>query len=234
MPAHPSRADAIRVARPAGALYLLIIVLGLASEIAIRSALAVPGDPVATASNILEAQGFFRASIMADAVMATADIALAVLLFWLLRPVSTMLAALAAAFRLSQTAVIAGNLLNQQAALIWLTGGLVTPETAAALAYQSLELHGLGYDLGLIFFAVNSILTGVLLIRSGIVPRIIGQMLAAAGIVYLTGSTLQILAPGIAAHFAPAYLVAVVAETALAIRLLTLGPGRGYASAAAR
>lgn len=222
MPPTLTRAQVGRIARPAGALYLAIIILGLTSELAVRSALHVPSDPQATAAAILGSEVLFRASILADAAMAGADIALAVLLFFLLRPAGLVLAALAAAFRLSQTAVIAGNLMNQTAALLWLTSG-ADPDTAAAIAYQALELHGYGYDLGLIFFGVNSVLTGVLLIRSEHFLRLLGQMLIAAGIVYLIGSALRFLAPDLAEAFAPVYLVAVVAETSLAIRLVTFG-----------
>ena len=38
-----------------------------------------------------------------------------------------------------------------------------------------------GYDLGLVFFAINSLLTGVLIWVSGLFPRIIGAGIAAAG-----------------------------------------------------
>jgi len=222
---HPTLTDAqaARIARPAGALYILIILLGLSSEIGVRSAMIVAGDPVATAANLLAGETLFRASILADAAMASADVALALLLYWLLRPSGPLLAALATAFRLVQTAVIAANLLHQYAALRWLTGGLTDADAAATLAYAALDRHAAGYDLGLVFFGINSLLLGILLIRAPRFPRLIGQMMVAAGLVYLTGSTLRFLAPGMAEAFAPAYLVPIIAESTLAIRLATFG-----------
>jgi hypothetical protein len=207
------------VARLAGVLYLGIIVLGIWSELAVRAPLAVPGDPAATLTNIREAAALLRLSLAADTLMAVFDVALAVLLFVLLRPVDPLLALMAMAFRLIQAAVIGATLLNQQAALLVLGAGDVTPELAALF----LDLQSHGYDLGLIFFGVNSLLTGYLVVRSGFLPRLIGAGLAAAGVVYLTGSYLLFLAPGFADAFAPAYAVPLVAEAAFCLWLLLRG-----------
>lgn len=212
----------IAAARLAGLLYLLIILLGLTSELALRGALLVPGDAMATAERILAAPGSFRLSIAADTVMALADVALAVLLYLLLRPVDAPVALMAMVFRLVQAALIAMSLLFQYSALLALErfGG-----AAAETALLATELHGHGYDLGLIFFGINSLLTGWLLLRSGYVPRVLAVLLALAGLVYVCGSALLFLAPALAGLFAPAYLVPVIAETAFCLWLLIRGLG---------
>lgn len=215
-----------QIALVAGLLYLLIIGLGITSEAAIRLPLIVAGDAAATAANIAAHETLFRLSLAGDALMALADVALAILLFVLLSPAGLLLAALATAFRLMQTAVIAANLLNQQGALLLLTGG-IDPATAQPLSLHALALHAQGYDLGLIFFGVNALLIAVLLIRSGDFPGWIGALMAGAGAIYLVGSFLRLLAPDWAAAFAPAYLVPVIAETTLALWLLRSGLARG-------
>ena len=207
-------------AKAAGSLYLLIIVLGLSSEILLRGPLFHEGDPAATAAAILAAEGLLRLSVLADMAMATADVALAVLLLWLFRPVGPLLAALAVAFRLAQAAVIAANLLNLHGALLLLTTPGLAPDTAAAIAYGSLDLHRHGYDLGLVFFGVNALLMGVMILRSTGFPGWLGHLMTAAGLVYLAGSTLRFAAPHLAILFQPAYLVAVVAEVSFTILLL--------------
>ncbi len=221
------------LARPAGALYLAIIALGLTGEFALRGALLVPGDAAATAANLAAAPGTLRLSLAADTAMALADVAVAVLLFFLFRALGALLAALAAAFRLIQTAVIGANLLNLQAAILWATGD-APPELSAQMAHGALELQGFGYDLGLAFFGVTGVMLGLLLMRAA--ARILGPLMLAAGAVYLTGSGLRILAPGLAADFEPAYLVCLVAELSLALWLVTRSrpraarsPGRGMA-----
>ncbi|MCG6902001.1 MAG: DUF4386 domain-containing protein [Rhodobacter sp.] len=214
--------------RSAGLFYLLIILLGLGSEVLLRGGLFVAGNPTDTAANILDRTGLFRLSIAADATMVAADITVAALFYVILRPVDPLLAMLAAAFRLMQAALIAGNLMAQQTALLWLDAALpgIAPQTAAALAYQALDIHSHGYDMGLVFFGISSVLTGVLLIRAPEFPRALGYLLIAAGAVYLTGSGLRFLAPGLAGTFAPAYLIAVIAETSLAFWLLWIGGRR--------
>jgi len=213
--------------RLAGALYLAIIVLGIGSEAALRAPLIDLGNAAASAAAIRDAAGTFRLSAAADLVMALCDVALAVLLFMLFRPVAPILALTAMVFRLVQAAIISANLIHLQAALLLIAGGpdlaTLAPDEASALATLFLALHGHGYDLGLAFFGINSVLTGVLIWMSGLVPRAIGAGLIAAGAVYLTGSGLRLLAPAMVDAFMPAYGVAVIAETAFCLWLLVLG-----------
>ncbi|WP_439522968.1 DUF4386 family protein [Marivita sp.] len=50
-----------------------------------------------------------------------------------------------------------------------------------ALALILLDLHGRGYDLGLVFFGVNSLIMGLLVWRSGLFAKIFGAGLAMPG-----------------------------------------------------
>ena len=207
--------------RLAGLLYLVIIACGISAEILLRGPLVEFGDPAATASAIRNAVGPFRQAIAADIVMAAADAALAILLYVIFCPVAPVLALAAMVFRLIQSVMIALNLMHMQSALLLITGapGLATTE-ANAMALHALNLHAHGYDLGLIFFAINSLLTGVLIWVSGLFPRLIGAGIATAGIVYLTGSTLRFCAPTLFDAFAPAYGLTVLAEGAFCLVLL--------------
>ncbi|KAA3633392.1 MAG: DUF4386 family protein [Proteobacteria bacterium] len=67
---HSGEGSARGHARVAGVLYLAIIVCGVTSEFLVRSVLIVPGDAGATAANILESTGLFRAGFALDAVPA--------------------------------------------------------------------------------------------------------------------------------------------------------------------
>ena len=215
------------MARLAGVLYLIIIVLGIWSDAVVRMGLTVPGAAASTAANILASQGLFRASLAADSIMALADVGLAVLLFILLKPVSHTLALGAMVFRLTQTAILGMNLLNQHSALMFLNGaGSMVgfdAEQLNTLALFFLQAHGFGYDLGLIFFGINSLLVGFLVFKSDFFPRAIGVLMGGAGVVYLTGSYLVFLAPAHAEVFAPAYVIPVVAEVSFALWLLVKG-----------
>ncbi len=203
------------LARLAGALYLAIIAFGLSGELAVRAMLVVPGDASATSANIAGAEGLFRAGILADAAMAVCDVGLAVVLYLLLRSFTPGLALAAMVFRLVQAAILGAGLTHLNATLLHLDGG------AAAGVMTALQSHAFGYDSGLIFFGVNCLLMGALLRRVPGTPRVLGPAIAAAGLVYLTGSGLRILAPDWATAFQPAYLLPLLAELWFAIWLLS-------------
>ncbi len=223
--------------RYAGLLYLIIIICGIGAEVGLRGPLLNMGSAETTAEAILAASGSFRLAIVADIVMALSDAGLAILLFLLFRPVSPGLALAALIFRLVQAVLISANLLNMQAAWLLVSGGQdisgFGPGQADAMALAFLNLHAHGYDLGLVFFGINSLLMGALIWRSGFVPRLLGVGIVAAGIVYLTGSTLRFLAPEAFQVFSPAYGITLLAEAAICLWLLLAGrtPRRAHAAA---
>lgn len=214
-------------ARAAGVLYLIIIVFGVFSELAVRASLIVPGDATATAQNIMASEGLFRIGFVGDTFVFLSDVAIAVLFYVLFKPVSPTLALMAMAFRLIQTAIIGLNLLNHYAALIVLNGAThlnaFSPDQLNALVLLFLDMHRHGYDLGLLFFGVNSLIIGYLVWRASYYPRALGLLMMAAGLVYLSGSYLLFLAPNQGALFAPFYVIALIAEVSFCLWLLIKG-----------
>lgn len=217
----------LTMARFAGLLYLVIIVFGITSEVALRGPLVDFANAGATATAILGAVDAYRMSIAADIVMAIADAGLAILLFLLFRAVAPGLALAAMIFRIIQSVLIGMNLMNMQSALLLLAGGQdisgLAPLQIEAMALLFLNMHAHGYDLGLIFFGINSLMTAILIWRSGLVHRSIGVGIGLAGIVYLIGSSLRFFMPEAFDVFAPAYGITVLTETAFCIALLTVG-----------
>lgn len=215
-------------ARIAGVLYLIIIVCGIAGELFIRGSLIVRGDAAATAASILASPGLFRVGFLADSLMFLCDAGLAVLLFVLLRPVNFTLALLALCLRLTQTAVIAANLLNYHAALLVL-GGPAPADPAQSqsqsqsLALLYLDLHAHGYDLGLLLFGIHCLVLGQLIRRSGFLPRTLGFLMWGGGCAYLVGSYTRFLLPQYLDAVQPVYALALVAELALCLWLLIRG-----------
>jgi hypothetical protein len=223
----PSEISPIACARASGLLYLIIIVLGLFSEIFVRSSLISPGDAATTASNIMAAEGLFRAGFLADSIMVLSDIALAVLLFVLLKPVNQILALIAVVFRLMQTAVIAVNLLNYYATMLLLENAGYTSAFNAdqinSLSSLFLDLHSHGYDLGLILFGVHCLLLGYLIAKSMYMPKVLGFLVMVAGVTYLVGSYTRFLFPEFVEAVSPIYAVAIISELSLCLWLLIKG-----------
>jgi hypothetical protein len=214
-------------ARVAGLLYLVIIVFGIFGEVVVRSSLIVTQDAAATARNLAASAGFFRVGFFADSVMVLSDVALAVLLYGLLKPVNRTLALVAMCFRLTQAAVLALNLLNYYAAVLILKGvGAAAAFEAGqlqSLSYLFLELHAHGYDLGLLLFGVHCVLLGYLIVKSPYLPTALGVLMMAASAAYLIGSYTRFLFPEYVSLVAPIYVVALVSEVSLCLWLLIKG-----------
>lgn len=214
-------------ARTAGLLYLVIIAGGLFAEAFVRGQLIVIGDAAATARNILEHALLYRLGFAVHLFYLTCALALAVILYDMLRRVSSSLALLALCFDLVSIAIEAANLLNQFAALRLLTdAGLSAVDVGQlhAMAYAHARLFASGFGMSLVFFGGFCIATGVLVYRSGFLPRAIGSLMVVAGACYLCNSFAVFLAPGLASHLFPWILLpCLVAEASLALWLLVKG-----------
>src|SRR6476469_8193250 len=179
-------------ARIGGVLYLMIIVAGALGEIFIRGKLIVSGNATSTASNIIASQSLWRIGIAGDLLMHICDIPVMLVLYLLLRPVNKNLARLAVLFNLIQTAVLVTNKLNLLMPLFLLGNAdylkAFDPNQLSALAYLFIKAHDYGYGIGLIFFGFACLTYGYLLFRSGYFPRLLGVLIALAGLSYLTDS----------------------------------------------
>lgn len=215
----------LNYARIAGLLYLVIIVCGVTGELALRSALIVPNDAAQTASNILATPLIFHMAFVTDLLMLLADVAIAILLFQMFKSVNQTLSLTAMVFRLVQAAILGFNLLNYSAALFLVNGeGAGVPgstETRHGLAMMYLNLHAMGYDLGLMFFAVSTLAMAYLLFRSSFSPSILSFGLIAAAMVYLSGSMVRFVLPQWVEAFEPLYIVPLIAELAFCFWLLS-------------
>lgn len=216
------------VARTAGVFYLIIFICGLFAELYVRGTLVDPASAAATAANIAGSEGLFRVGFVADTLMVLSDVAVAVLLYVLLRPVSGTLSTLAAAFRLTQAAVLGSILLAQFAALLVLDpsgpgAGLATDDRDA-LVGVTMEAHSYGYLIGLVFFAAHLLVLAYLLIKSSWFPSWLGVILGVAGVGYAADSFGFFLVSGYDGTLSPVLLApAVIAEFSMIAWLLLKG-----------
>lgn len=215
-------------ARIGGILYLMIIAAGAFGELFVRGTLIVSGNAAATAGNILASQSLWRAGIAGDILVHIFDIPLMLVLYLILKPVNRNLALLAVLFNLIQTAVLVANKLNLLMPLFLLGNAdylsSFAPNQLHALTQVFVRVHGYGFGIGLIFFGFACLVYGVLIFKSGYLPRILGVFMVIAGLSYLTNSFALLLVPTIASMIVPAILVpAFIGELSLALWLLTKG-----------
>jgi hypothetical protein len=216
-------------ARSCGVLYLYIFVAGSFAELFVRSKFVVSRDAAATASNIMTSELVFRLGFSGELLHLACDVAVAMLLYALLRPVDRNVALLAAFMRLACDLILATASLSHFAALHLLGGSdylrTFQPEQLQSLALLAMKLHGDAYAISLMFFGFACLSLGYLIFRSGYLPRTIGALLAVAGACYLVNSFVHFLYPatGAALFKAGILLPCFVAELSLSLWLLVKG-----------
>ena len=214
--------------RFAGCCYLLIIALGLFAETLVRGSLVVAGDASATAAQIGAASTLWRSGIVADLCMQLLDIPIIVLFYLLFKRVNAALNLTATGFNLIQTAMLVANKLTLVVPLLLAGSGAYlaafSAEQRDALAYLALQLHGYGFAIGLLFFALACIIRGYLIIKSQLFPKLLGLMLGLAGVCYLINTLALLLAPDVAAMLFPWIMLPVlVAELSLSLWMIVKG-----------
>jgi len=190
------------LARVAGLLYLIVIGTGLFAEVFVRQAFKVSGDALATANNIQSAEMLFRWGVVADIVNFVCGLPCVLIIYYLFKRINKFLLQLALIFVIIQTAIIAVNLLNQTSPLLFLGNSayLKTFESnqLASLSQLSLNIQGVGYAIGLVFFGFYCLLVGYVLFKSKMVPKLLGILYMISGIGYLLSNFTMLLSKGFA------------------------------------
>ena len=228
MEEHQVEASPRVLSRIGGVLYLITIVLGAVGELFVRGGIVVPGDATATAANLRSMESLWRFGIASELFLGICTIALTLILYVLLRPVSRDLALLATFFSLIAIAVETAYSLQLVEALFPLGNAAYlkafTPEQLYAMASLSIKAHANGFGIALLFFGCFFPVVGYLIFKSGYFPKAIGILYLIPGLSYLTSSFALILAPTFAGRF---YFVmagpALIGEASLCLWLLVKG-----------
>jgi hypothetical protein len=194
---HPT----VKAARIAGAIYLSMVFTAPFSLIYVPSKLIVRGNAAATADNIMAHETMFRLAIFGDLIGQVIFICLAIALYRLLSSVNKTWAALMVAFVLVSAAVGFLNTLNNIAAVILFHGGefltVFDKPQRDALGMLFIRLHTQGIFIDEIFWGLWLFPFGLLVFRSGFMPRFIG--------VWLMINCFGYVALSVIALFFPAY-----------------------------
>ena len=164
--------------RFAGLLYVVASIFGVFGLLYVPSKLMVHGDAVATARNIAASETLFRSGIAANLIGQVLFIFVALVLYDLLKPVNQRHALIMLTLILVAAPIALLNELNAIAALIFVRGAdflsLLDQTQREALAMLFLRLHGHGFDIAGIFWGLWLFPLGLLVYRSGFLPRILG------------------------------------------------------------
>jgi len=225
-----------RIARINGGVYLLYFVAGM--PLILRSSLIVPTDAAATAAKITASESLYRATIVTDLVSYSLYLGLAYLFYLLLRKVSQPWALMGTLFTVAGCFVLIMATAALTAPLALLTDSAFNAIAAPgreALALLAVKIYTQAFIIGLLLFGMQWLIMGPLFAMSGLVPRLIGYLLTAGGVSWVSFAIASLIAPPIGAAMQPVVVaIGSLAEIALASWLLFGGAGfRGSAPAIA-
>jgi hypothetical protein len=179
-----------------------VIVTGLFAEVFVRQAFKVSGDALATANNIQSSEMLFRWGLVADLINFVCGLPCVLIIYFLFKRINKFLLQLALIFVIIQTAIIAVNLLNQISPLLILSNNAYLktfqPNQLAALSQLSLNIQGVGYAIGLVFFGFYCLLVGYVIFKSKMVPKFLGILYIISGLGYFMNSFIMLLSKGFA------------------------------------
>jgi Domain of unknown function (DUF4386) len=210
------------LARMAAVLGILEGVASVNGQLRIPERLVVTTDAAATAANILGNESLFRLGLAVCVLAVAFNIARTVLLYVLFRPVGRIVALLMAFFGLVAIALQTGGILVQLPVLVLLKSGkdfgAFNVEQLQSMALLFLRWSGHAFNLYLAFFGFCCILGGYIIYKATFLPRILGVLMAIAGVGYST-----YLWPPLANYLYPWNLALGVGELLLGLWLLVFG-----------
>lgn len=218
--------DQVRIARWAGALYLVVVVTGFFSQGYVPGRVAAPGNPEAWLGNIVTHEALFRAGIAAFMVEHAPFLLLPLLLFRLLGAVHRGAAVAMVTLVLAGVPMALIAVAHRLDALLLLTGPRFLPvETAHAMAWLAMKSYANDILVASVFWGLWLFPLGWLVLRSGMLPRILGVLLMLGGAGYLVDVFGQLLLPGYADTAFSNYvnLPAALGEVGTCLWLLLVG-----------
>jgi len=189
-----------KIARIAGAVYLVVVLTGMFSLAYIPSKLIVWDNAAATIQNIKSSAMLFKLGIISSVVCYLFFLLLPLVLYRLLKQVSNKWAVLMVALAVVSVPVSFVNLQNKFAVLSLINdAGYSKAFTAEQLQAQAMFYLN-QYDNGIlvlqIFWGLWLFPFGWLVYKSGFLPKVLGVLLMAGCVGYLVNFTGNVLING--------------------------------------
>ena len=214
-------------ARLTGLLYLLMGIPGPFVLIYLPGKMMVRGNAAATAANLVAFEKLFRFGIVIELLSAVIFVLLAMALSRLFENVDRRQARLMVAFVLASVAITFMNSLTNLAALALARGpeylAVFNKPQREAMAMLFLGLHSQGNFVNQFFWGLWLLPFGLLVMKSGFIPRLLGVLLLVNGTAYVVLSAIALLAPASYALAFRAATPALMGELWMTLWLLIKG-----------
>jgi hypothetical protein len=209
-------------------MYLVIILFGGFSEGFVFNSLIAPGNAAATAHHIMTSSGLWRLGVAADLIVPVIAVPQVWITYLLLRPAGRNLSLLFVFFNVVSLSVESVSKLFLLMVLPVLSNaGYATafePRQLNAIAAILLSAHDVSFNIALLFFSGDCLVTGYLIFKSGYFPRLVGILMQIAGLSYLVGTLSAFFAPALADVIGvPVMLLALIGEASFCLWLLVMG-----------
>ena len=217
-----------RLARIAGALYLLVGVFGGFAEGFVYPKLYVAGDATATVANLVANPELARAGVVADLLDQTFFVLTALTLYTLLSHVNRNVARAMVVFVVLAAAITCLNAVFEFEGLRIATGAVDTASLGGpgsnALVLVLLDAQHYGIFVAQLFFGLWLAPLGYLAYKSGWFPKPLGVVLVLATVSYLIDLFVAFLLPDLSTAI-HGYLgiVPAIAEIGMVLYLLIFG-----------
>lgn len=189
----------VKAARIAGTVYLSMVLTAPFTLLYVPGKLIVRGNAAATAHNILVHETMFRLAIVGDLFTHVIFICLGIALYRLLSSVGKTWAMLMVVLVSVSAAVGFLDTLNNVAALILFRGAdfltVFDKSQLNALGYLFIRLHGQGIFMNELFWGLWLFPFGLLVFRSGFLPRFLGVWLMINCFGYVVLSIIALMFP---------------------------------------
>ena len=186
-----------------GLLYVSVSFLGLFALIYVPNKVMVHGDAAATAGNLAAHETLFRMGIAAELASQILFLWVALALYDLLKGVGQRPAMLMFGLFAVSVPIALANELNAMAALVLVRGenflSVMEKPQRDALAMLFLNLHNHGFGICEIFWGLWLFPLGLLVYRSGFIPRILGVLLMVSCFAFVAESLMPLVLPEYAA-----------------------------------
>lgn len=186
-------------ARVAGLLYLLMGVTAAFGLMIIPSKIIVPDDAAATASRILQSEGLFRLAIFSNLICQASFVFLVLALKDLFRGIDRKQSQLMVGLVYVSIPIAFINTINLIAALMVISGNsylsAFSTEQLNSMMMLFLNLFKQGTYAVEIFWGLWLLPFGLLIYKSGFLPKILGILLIIACVGYLAESMTSVLTP---------------------------------------
>ena len=194
--------DIKKQSRRATALYFLNALPAPFALLYVPSVLIVPGNALASANNVRNSEALLRSGIAGELFCSTVVIFAVLAFYELFKDVSVKQARAMVILMLISVPISYLNVLNDLAAITFARGpeflSSFTQPQRDALVLFFLRLHSQGYVLAQIFWGIWLFPFGVLIWRSGFIPRLIGASAIIACCGYVISSLASLLLPAYA------------------------------------